>query len=118
MKMIGMSVRSTTRCCKSRPLRSGSLTSRIKQLGAKDRGRDRKSLAEAKVSACQPALRTSESSDSRTETSSSTMNTIGLGAEDRSGHRSSVFVKLISVTSFGRGSLLLFIGDGREPKLV
>src|SRR5215470_5624803 len=79
MKMIGMSVRSAvTRFCRSRPLRPGSLTSRIRQLGARTRGRARNSCADSNVSGCQPAVRISDSSDSRTEMSSSTTNTIGI----------------------------------------
>src|SRR5712664_1927970 len=82
MKMIGMSVRSTaTRFWRSRPLRSGSVTSSTRQLGALTRGRARNSCADANVSACQPAHRTSNSSDSRTETSSSTTKTIGVARE-------------------------------------
>src|SRR5438094_280217 len=82
MKTIGMSLRSAaTRFCKSRPLRSGRPTSSTRQLGARTRGRDRNSRAEANVSACQPAQRISNSSDSRTDTSSSTTNTMGaMGA--------------------------------------
>src|SRR5262249_34722020 len=78
MKMIGMSSRSTTRCCTSSPLRSGSDTSRTRQLGAQTRGRARNAAAEAKGSTCQPAQRISPSSASRTETSSSTTNTMGV----------------------------------------
>src|ERR1700694_200329 len=82
MKMIGMSVRSTaTRFCRSRPLRSGSVTSSTRQLGARTRGRDRNSCADANVSGCQPAQRISASSDSRTETSSSTTNTMGVACD-------------------------------------
>src|SRR5437667_6767430 len=80
MKMIGMSVRSAaTRFCKSRPFRPGSDTSSTRQLGARTRGRARNSCADANVSGCQPAQRISNSSDSRTEISSSTTNTIGVG---------------------------------------
>src|SRR2546427_5755773 len=80
MKMIGMSLRSAaTRFCRSRPLRSGSDTSRTRQLGACTRGRTRKSCADANVAGSQPALRISNSSDSRTEISSSTTNTMGVG---------------------------------------
>src|ERR1700730_424020 len=82
MKMIGMSIRSTaTRFCRSRPLRSGRVTSSTRQLGARTRGLDRNSCAEANVSGCQPAQRISDSSDSRTETSSSTTNTIGVACD-------------------------------------
>src|SRR5580704_4971616 len=83
MKMIGMSLRSTaTRFCSSRPLSPGRETSSTRQLGAKIRGRSRKSCAEANVSGCHPSLRISSSSDSRTEMSSSTTNTIGVAAGD------------------------------------
>src|SRR3984893_16305514 len=79
MKMIGMSVRSAAmRLWRSRPLRSGRLKSSIRQLGASTRGRERNSSAEAKVSGCQPAKRISDSSDSRTDASSSTTKTSGL----------------------------------------
>src|SRR4051794_36673335 len=79
MKMIGMSVRSTaTIFCRSRPLRSGRPTSRIKQLGVKLRGRARKSDADPKVSEAQPSHRIRSSSDSRTEISSSTTKTVGV----------------------------------------
>src|SRR5580692_10115045 len=82
MKMMGMSIRSTaTRFCRSRPLRSGRVTSSTRQLGARTRGRDRNSCADANVSGCQPAERISNSSDSRTETSSSTTNTIGVACD-------------------------------------
>src|ERR1700730_16257528 len=82
MKMIGMSIRSTaTRFCRSRPLRSGRPTSSIRQLGAKTRVRDRNARADANVSGCQPTQRISNSSDSRTEMSSSTTKTIGIGLD-------------------------------------
>src|SRR6266446_10630773 len=88
MKMIGMSVRSTaTRFCRSRPLRSGRPTSNTRQLGARTRGRDRNSCADANVSACQPAQPISNSSDSRTETSSSTTNTVGMASVISGGPR-------------------------------
>src|SRR6266853_241085 len=81
MKMIGMSVRSAaTRCCSSSPLSPGRLTSSTRQLGAGTRGRDRNSCADANVSGCQPAQRISNSSDSRTDTSSSTTNTMGVAS--------------------------------------
>jgi hypothetical protein len=54
------------------------VTSSTRQLGARTRGRDRNSCADANVSGCQPSQRMSASSDSRTETSSSTTNTIGV----------------------------------------
>src|SRR5271157_2178449 len=82
IKMIGMSVRSTaTRFCSARPLRSGRLTSSTKQLGARTRGQDRNSSADANVSGCQPAESISNSSDLRTEMSSSTTNTIGVACD-------------------------------------
>ena len=56
MKMIGMSVRSASCCCSSRPLSPGSVTSSTRQLGTAARGRDRNSCADANVSGCQPAL--------------------------------------------------------------
>jgi hypothetical protein len=81
MKMIGMSARSTMRFWRSRPLRLGSVTSRTRQLGPSIRERPRKSSADANVSGCQPAERISNSSDSRTDTSSSTTNTTGVSFE-------------------------------------
>src|SRR6266446_4399706 len=88
MKMIGMSARSTaTRCCRSRPLRPGMLTSSTRQLGATARGRARNSCADANVSARQPAQRISNSSDSRTEISSSTTNTVGMASVISGGPR-------------------------------
>src|SRR5450432_350500 len=78
MKMIGISDRSATRFCRSKPLRSGRATSSIRQFGTGARGQARNSRAEANVSGCQPAQRMSNSSDSRTETSSSTTNTTGV----------------------------------------
>src|ERR1043166_5349424 len=79
MKMIGISRRSARRFCRSRPLRSGRETSSTRQLGTETRGRERNVSADANVSACQPSRWISASSDSRTETSSSTTNTIGVG---------------------------------------
>src|SRR6202034_18900 len=70
---------SAIRSCRSRPLRSGRLKSRIKQLGTGARGRERNSCAEVNVSARQLSAPISSSSDSLTETSSSTTNTIGVG---------------------------------------
>src|SRR6476620_4930640 len=99
MKMIGNSIRSTaTRFCKSRPLRSGRATSSTRQLGASTGGR-RNSCAVANVSGCQPALEINNSSDSRTETSSSTMNTIGMVCEvsDDLDSRSATLTKLMFV---------------------
>src|SRR5437016_5972275 len=82
MKMIGISVRSAaTRFCSSRPFRSGRLTSSTRQLGARTRGEDRNSCADANVSGFQPAEPISNSSDLRTEASSSTTNTIGVACD-------------------------------------
>src|SRR3954470_23430210 len=82
MKMIGMSVRSAAiRFCKSKPLRSGRLTSSTRQLGTVTRGRARNSCADEKVSGSQPSQRISASNDSRTETSSSTTKTIGASRD-------------------------------------
>src|ERR1043166_4563863 len=78
MKMIGMSGRSASCCCSSRPVSPGSETSSTRQQGTVGRGRDRNSGAEANVSGCQPALLISSSSDSRTEISSSTMKTMAV----------------------------------------
>src|SRR6266852_1471548 len=78
MKMIGMSVRSDAiSFCNSSPLRSGREISSTKQLGMVVRGYSRNSPADANVSGCQPANLISNSSDSRTDTSSSTTKTIG-----------------------------------------
>src|SRR5712671_4401116 len=82
MKMIGMSVRSLAmRFCRSRPLRPGRETSSMRQLGTRTRGRLRNSCADANISGCQPSQRINNSSDSRTETSSSTTNTIGVPSD-------------------------------------
>ena len=67
-----------TRFCRSRPSRPGRDTSRTRQLGTRARGCVRNSCADANVSGCQPSQRISNSSDSRTETSSSTTKTIGV----------------------------------------
>src|SRR6266850_971223 len=88
MKMIGMSIRSAvTSFWSSSPFRSGSPTSSTRQLGARTRGRSRNSCADGNVCGCQPAESIKSSSDSRTETSSSTTNTIGVvsGMEKSSG---------------------------------
>src|SRR5215831_852552 len=78
-KMMGISLRSPAiRSCSSRPFSPGSSTSRIRQFGTSAVFRNRNACADAKVSGFQPSNRISDSSDSRTETSSSTMNTIGL----------------------------------------
>src|SRR5262245_43135517 len=78
MKMIGIAIRSATSFCKSRPLRAGRATSRTRQCGTAALGRDRNSFADANVSGCHPTERISNSSDSRTEMSSSTTSTIGF----------------------------------------
>src|SRR5918994_253388 len=78
MKMIGMSIRSASRCCSSRPLSPGRVTSSTRQHGTVARGRDRNACADANVSGCQPALWISSSNDSRTETSSSMTKTIDV----------------------------------------
>src|ERR1700688_2778542 len=81
MKMIGNSVQSAMSLCKSSPLISGRLTSSSRQLGVKTRGLARNSSADAEILGCQPAQRISNSSDSRTETSSSTTKTIGVAGD-------------------------------------
>src|SRR5882724_4371320 len=82
MKMIGISIRSVAiSFCSSRPLSSGRETSSTRQHGATGRGRVRNSSADANVSGCDPTKRISASSDSRTETSSSTTKTIGIGSD-------------------------------------
>src|SRR5258707_13297529 len=82
MNMIGMAVRSTaTRFCSSRPLRPGRETSSTRQLGTSARGCARNSCADSNVSGCQPSERINNSSDSRTEMSSSTTKTIGMACD-------------------------------------
>src|SRR5271170_5090562 len=76
--MMGISSLSATSVCTSRPLMSGRLRSSTRQLGAWTRGSARNSFAEAHNLGCHPALLTSSSNDSRTETSSSTTNTTGV----------------------------------------
>src|SRR5512140_2943669 len=79
MKIIGMSARSAARRgCRPRPLKTGREKSSTRQLGTKARGRARNSLADEKVSGCQPSLRINNSRDSRTEMSSSTTKMMGL----------------------------------------
>src|SRR6267378_1996496 len=78
MKMIGMSLRSPSRCCRSSPLSPGSETSSTRQLGLVSGVLSRKSSAVAKVFVRQPAVSINASSDSRTETSSSTTKTTGV----------------------------------------
>src|SRR5580692_6313676 len=77
MKMVGISIRSATSCCRSRPLRSGSAMSSIRQLSASTGSRDRNSCPHAKISGCHPALWISDSNDPRTVSSPSTTNTMG-----------------------------------------
>src|ERR1700741_4961140 len=82
MKIIGMSIRSgAISFCSSRPLSFGRETSSTRQLGASGRERARNPSADAKVSVCLPTKRISASSDSRTEMSSSTTKTIGIGLD-------------------------------------
>src|SRR5256886_14321524 len=82
MKIMGMSIRSLAmRFCRSRPLKPGRETSSMRQLGARTRGRLRNSCADANISGCQPSQRINNSSDSRTETPSSTTNTIGVPSD-------------------------------------
>jgi len=80
INMIGIGDRRSVarRFCRSRPLRSGSMTSNTRQLGTRAGGRGRNSCAEANICGCHPAKRIRSSSDSRTEMSSSTTNTIGV----------------------------------------
>src|SRR5262249_6690414 len=78
MKMIGILVRSASCFCNSRPLIPGSVTSSTRQHGTVGWRRDRNSCADTNVSDDQPALLISSSKDSRTETSSSTTNTIDV----------------------------------------
>src|SRR6266481_4419966 len=80
MKMIGMSGRSAATCfCRSRPLRPGREMSSTRQLGTRARGRARNSSADANVCGSQPSQRINNSSDSRTDSSSSTTDTNELG---------------------------------------
>src|SRR6266478_2618985 len=53
------------------------------QLETRTRARLRNSCADANISGCQPSHRINNSSDSRTETSSSTTNTIGVPSDMR-----------------------------------
>src|SRR5215475_1452769 len=77
MKMIGRSTRSMMRFWRSSPLRLGSFTSRTRQPGPSMFERSRNSSADANVSGRHPAERINNSSDSRTDTSSSTTKTTG-----------------------------------------
>src|ERR1700677_525464 len=87
IKMIGMYALSPAiRFCRSKPVRPGSKTSNTRQVGLRRGGRERNSGADAKTSAFQPALLINNSSDSRTDSSSSTTNTVGEArgpADDR-----------------------------------
>src|SRR5574341_1384392 len=84
MKIIGISGRSTaTRFWSSSPLRPGRETSNTRQLGTRAGVRVRNSRADTNVSGCQPAVRISNSRDSRTEMSSSTTKTIASGCPER-----------------------------------
>src|SRR5450432_2284702 len=84
MKMIGISGRSTATCfCRSRPLRPGREISSTRQLGTKARGWARNSSADANITGSQPSQRINNSSDSRTDTSSSNTNTIGTACAIR-----------------------------------
>jgi hypothetical protein len=79
MKMMGTCTRSVaSRSCSSKPFRSGSPTSSTRQLGARIRGQSKKACAESNVSGCHPAHFTRPSRDSLTDTSSSTINTMGV----------------------------------------
>src|SRR5215475_10411802 len=78
MKMIGRSTRSMMRFWRSSPLRLGSFTSRTRQPGPSMFERSRNSSADANVSGRHPAERINNSSDSRTDTSSSTTKTTGV----------------------------------------
>src|SRR5260221_6208942 len=82
MKMIGMSLRSpATRAWRPRPFRAGRLTSSTRQLGRDAGGQARKASADAKASPSQPAVRIRPSKASRTDTSSSTTNTVGFSSD-------------------------------------
>src|SRR5437879_13420640 len=52
----------------------------MRQPGARTTGWQRNSRADPQVSGCQPSARISSSNDSRTETSSSTTKTTGVGS--------------------------------------
>src|SRR5580692_7984008 len=79
MKMIGVEdFSSLMRCWISRPLRSGRLTSRIKQLGTTVGNCVRNSCADSNSAGCHPSFWIKSSRDSRTEISSSTTTTVGL----------------------------------------
>src|SRR6202522_2607750 len=87
IKMMGMYALSPAiRFCRSKPVRPGSVTSKTRQVGLRRDGRERDSCADSKTSAFQPALRINDSNDSRTDSSSSTTNTVGEArgpADDR-----------------------------------
>src|SRR5258707_12998619 len=70
------------------------------------RGRERNSCADANVSGCQPPQRISASNDSRTEMSSSTMNTIGEACDMSSDldSWSSALAKLMYIPLYSQGA--------------
>jgi two-component system sensor histidine kinase MprB len=88
----GGSVRSASCFCNSRPLTPGNVTSSTRQLGTVGRGESRNRCADSNTRGCQPALSSSGSSDSRTETSSSTTNTMPVtsGMEEASTSRAAI----------------------------
>src|SRR5450432_3067430 len=102
MKMICTSGRSTATCfCRSRPSRPGREMSSTRQLGTMARGRARNSSADANVCGSQPSQRINDSSDSRTDTSSSTTNTIGTACDmlDNPSLRPNACASIISYSS-------------------
>src|ERR1051325_5276799 len=102
MKMIGRSARSEPMSfCNSRPLISGNDTSSTRQLGELVRERVRNSSADANVSGRQPANSISNSSDSRTEMSSSTTKTIGFGCDFAAPDKASI--EILKSTHTKRG---------------
>ena len=77
MKMIGMSVRSASCFCSSRPLSPGSVTSSTRQHGTGGARAGQKFLRRRERFGLPAGALISSSNDSRTETSSSTTKTIG-----------------------------------------
>src|ERR1700677_3173173 len=74
------------------------MTSNTRQVGVRRGGRERNSRGAAKTSGFQPALLINNSSDSRTDSSSSTTNTVGDAhalADDRNSF-TSVFAAFIA----------------------
>src|SRR5271170_659210 len=121
MQMIGISVRSTaTRFCSSRPLRSGRETSSIRQFGTRAGERVRNSCADANVSGFQPWHRISNSSDSRTATSSSTTNTIGVTSDLGEGPNShpnmcaKLMVDTPEISAFAKVAIALLLYELRD----